>query len=228
APDNDSDMEEHGEMLDANVPDAPVDTASDDGEVKVVEQGFSKLTESTYSVAFVLKNTSKTDAAAPHVNVDFVDEGGDIVADEESGPSFSDDLIPPGAKLGIGARTYVEQSDVADLEIEVDGSAWYPDREDLGLIRVSDVAIKGGNAMTVKISSTYDSALFRPMYYALFRDGGGKLIGGDSPRADEDYRAAVPPGTATRSLLLNEHPPKGSDLKAVKVFVPLDHFAGLS
>jgi hypothetical protein len=112
--------------------DLPLAAAEDGGELRIVESGFTPITdvagEPMVTWGLVVENTSRETAASVTVNLDILDQHGDSLVTEISDYATTREisLVMPGQRAGIGDATYVTAPDVAEMSFRLDNPRWLP------------------------------------------------------------------------------------------------------
>lgn len=211
------DLTAAGTELESRDPWEPRDEADDDGSVTVIEQGYSRLPTRDgdsgyqYSLGFVLANSSAVDAAIPHVEVTVTGDGGTREADFDGDSHIEDSAstIPPGARLGMGGTVYSRYP--VTVSVDVLAPQWKSARPDIGTVTMSPD--RDDDPLSVTVESGHDTAIMKPTFFVLFRDDGGRLVGGQ-PLWDYDFeRGPVPPGKSRREFSPPKRPVETENLE---------------
>jgi hypothetical protein len=177
-------------------PDDPADppaTESDpdepagNGDVEVVEQGFSNFMggfdqdERSASYGFIVENTSDELATDISISVSAFAADGTALASA----SHTVYVLRPGEKMGVGDEFYGENfaAEVAELQVQVSEPSDYgledvPDEGALTAEGITTSADEYGVTTTFTAKSTYAQQIDSPYVYAIYRDAAGEIIGG--------------------------------------------------
>jgi len=110
----------------------PLPAAADGGQLRIVESGFSPLTdvagEPMVTWGLIVENTSQVTAAMVGVSVDILDAGGRSLVPETSDYAKSRGIsrIMPGQRAGIGDAVYVTGPGVASVSFHLGDPQWLP------------------------------------------------------------------------------------------------------
>ncbi|ADD41680.1 hypothetical protein [Stackebrandtia nassauensis] len=227
APDSQAEVDRVGERLDAANPWEARAKSRDDGTVRVREWGFARLSEPEvrgkigYAVSVVVENTSRVDAVVPRLDFDVRDEAGRPAELNDVNDGVTDQVIPPGVRLGITGTIHLDEPVAEEVSVSPGVSDWYPAREDIGEVEAVDVRVReDDDSLRVGLESSYDMTLLAPTFQALFRDEAGNLVGG-TRLFSSDFNATVPPGSSRHDFAL-ETWPEDADPDAIEVYVLYD------
>lgn len=214
-------------------PKRPFVTAGDNGQLRLVEKGFSVGKEGhgfpTLSYGLVLENLNKQAAAFPQFKVVFIDRTGNPVkADGDSGPWSL--RVLPGGRQGFGATmARGDASKVADITVEVETTRWAPDDSEGRFTRLSAADVRtehiAPSADSPRVRSllrfTVDSGFTKPIprveVSAVFRDRSNKIVGGS---VDTKFDGAdIPPGRSSRVMSLPDGIPADLDDDRTAVYL---------
>lgn len=169
------------------------DEPSGDAEVEVVESGFSNFMggydrdEPTAAYGFIIENVSDQTATDIRINVSAYDANGTALASD----SHTVYVLRPGEKMGLGDEFFGEDlaGEIADLQVQVGEPSDYgmddvPDEGTLTAEGITTTADDYGLSTTFTVTSTYDQQIDSPYAYAIYRDAGGKIIGGSTGYLD--------------------------------------------
>jgi hypothetical protein len=223
-------------------------TAADGGQIRVVEFGFQPVALLPHSgetnralAAVVLENTSKRQQAQfTDLNIQLFDSDGRSLFDPGGspapGPRVTLTAIPPGGRIGAGALLMTEDAAARNrtavrMEVTVGKSDWRRPN-DKPEIKISDVKGVPHSDGTIDITYTAqvpdlgrwaDAQL--PRVHVLFRDAGGRLLGGTG--LSRSYTDPWKAGTATRDIHFTAEQwkylmPTGVDLSRTEVYGSID------
>ncbi|TCO46541.1 hypothetical protein [Actinocrispum wychmicini] len=184
-----------------------VDPTAAASGVRVVDQGLPQADNGQLSLGVVLENTSDKVAYRTRVTYKLFDAGHSPI----TRTYLTDAVIPvmlPGQRVGAGVSDLQDSPKAASLEVQIGTTTWLP-RDALG--GFSPVTAKylrtrpspPGSPPLVSVDYHETSANCRPLYPAkvgaVFRDAGGKIVGGDLVDStigfmtyDEQHKAVVP------------------------------------
>lgn len=178
------------------------DEPQDDGDVQVVDQGFSNF-EDTFgepagSFGFVVENTGTNILQSVETQVVIYGTGDRVITTKD----FTVGTIRPGEKMGFGDEMYGEdlQDGIARLEIQVrndDAELANPADVPEGGFEVANVEVTSDDynmSVTFDLTSTYTvDEVGYPSTYVVFRNAAGEIIGAawGSASFDDEPQAAV-------------------------------------
>jgi hypothetical protein len=209
----------------------PYDAPAGGGEVRVADSGLSNTEDSAgeamVSYAVVVENTSEQVAYLTEISIRLVDDSGepvkDLVNGEQDDVSRAVYVLLPGATAALGATTYVEHAGVADLEIGVGDSQWWPadGPKQFAEITVDEVTAEpdGSDGATVGYTaeSGYEQQPDACAVQAVFRDSAGKVVGGSN--AGDVASPQCPPRGSPGEISVGYGLPSGIDLSKTEVYV---------
>lgn len=176
----------------ANAPSPPYDAPPNGGAVQVLEKGFSATINGdtkaiTYGIVF--ENSGDHVAFLTDVTIRMIDQSGKPIIDKtRRTPDIARQVrvILPGQRTGIGGTSYVDDIDVAALDVEVGKSAWWPIKNDFrefAKIDTRDVSVtlapnRNEATLTFLIESGFESFPHNIWAWIVFRGNTGKITGG--------------------------------------------------
>jgi hypothetical protein len=194
--------------------------------IRVVETGFSVLSDSDYDVSYgvVIENT--TDQVAYHT-VACVTLHGDANENsddnEDSGcRRFTVEVLLPGQQVGFGAldNIYTYQGTLTDVSVELQGPATWEDPDEPGRAEIVasdlDVAYSPDNHPVVSFDrqSHYEHDVARnASVYAVLRNTDGEIVGASGIDLDVPVR----PQETVRHSIVHEAPIP--DLATAEVYI---------
>ncbi len=215
-------------------PELPLSDAEDGGELRIVESGFSTVTNSNGNPmgtwGLVVENTSEDTAATQPVELDYLDSSGESLVDDE--PKVNSDItaIPPGGRAGISDTVYLDRPGLDEVDIELGETEWWPlDAEGFELAELTasevETLVQPDSGMPeeppsgqsvdweedqmvvqFRVDSGYTRMLNNPGAFAIFRDGDGEIVGGSSPLDIESY-TEFPPGWSIQRIDVGDPTP---------------------
>lgn len=211
----------------------PLTASEDGGELRIVESGFSPITDrpdNLVSWGLIVENTSSESAASVVLDVDVIDANGDsLVKGDGWQRSRRIDLIMPGERAGIGHATYVTGPGVADVTFELADPRWWPldnDRRPVARLGVSEIEIVSGGlrwaigdplTLRFRVESGYDHMVTGPGVQMVFRDEEGEVVAGIY--SGPTVHAAIPPGWSIQRSEVRYDLPEQVDLDRTEVYV---------
>jgi hypothetical protein len=214
----------------------------DDGELRVVDQGFTQrdaATERTLTrgyrpgrpepykpvyTAFTLQNTSTRDAVfQPIVKVTYYDDKNRPVADHDDNWTFTAPMMPDSTTTFAGYLN-IDSITVTRITVEVVSAKWLPAAD-------AKAGVAPLNARDVKVLPTTIPGLTTVTYTAgnglavpiaasglvIFRDAAGKLLGAESTDTVGMSTISLPPGDSTGSTTFKSWFPPGTDPSRLQV-----------
>jgi len=163
-----------------------------EGDLAVAESGFSEYKESFSNDKFtaygaVIQNNGDQVARNVDVEIGFLDASGTVLATDTKYIT----VLKPGQKFCVGG-TSVDATGVTELSVTASASD-SDDPADYGDLTVEGVSVEfdsdGAPTANFTVKSTYTDKLDGPNLYAIFRDGSGKIVGGDY-----DFMDFIPAG----------------------------------
>jgi hypothetical protein len=220
----------------------------DDGDLKIVEFGYSELSDLSddkmVSWAAVVENTSADTAVTGMVAFDADTKSGDRLGDQEYPPSATVPLLLPGERTAVGSTDYLERGGLSNGEVVVTEPQWWSadalpystpkvTADQIETARVGkgqtdsywshdgiEALVDKDGDLTVhfRVDSESDKLYEDPTAMALFRDKDGDILGASNP-LDFDSGAEFPPGWSMQTLVVKQGPPKGTDEDAVEIYL---------
>lgn len=152
-------------------------------ELKVAEYGFTQLDGGEYgepgvSYGVVIKNAGDAIAANSQVQISFMNADGTVVDTNEDYLT----AVLPGTSVALGDYVY-DANGVTKMTVQVLPGQTESLEEDPANFKVSKVTTRaqeyGGLKTTATVESPFTKDLKDLKAVAIYRDGGGKVIGGD-------------------------------------------------
>jgi hypothetical protein len=216
--------------------------APDDGELRVIEQGFTQrdaATERTLTpgygpgrpepykpvyAAFTLQNTSTRDAVIrPVVKVTYYDAKNQPVADHDANWTYTGS-VAAGASATFAGYLNIDRIPVRRMTVEVRSATW---------LAVADAPAPAAplSARDAKVLPTTIPGLTTVTYTAsnagtapigasalvIYRNTAGRLLGAEGTDEIGPSEISVPPGDATLSTTFKSWFPPGADLSRLQV-----------
>jgi hypothetical protein len=210
----------------------PFKTNGDDGQIVVVERGFSMIPKKNdfdrLSFGAVLENTNRAAVAFPAYLIEFLDAKGkqirgiDAIAEAESPPR-----VLPGGRYGIGGIIpYVSYQRLADIRVTITETTWIPHaaQSQFAKVTAAQVRTERSAGAPTTLTFTIDSAFHKPIpgvdVSVIFRDPAGKIVGGvDHVVSRLSVNATdVPPGRSIHQMLLQDGTPADADDSRTEVY----------
>lgn len=193
---------------------------NDDTDVRVVETGFSVLTDPHYDVSYGVVIENPTDEVAYHTVVCVELR---LEADEDQGcRRFTVEVLLPGQRVGFGTLATLtgDRREVTDLSVEVRGPATWedPDEYRRGEIVASGLAVayspENHPVVSFDRESRYQGDVVRTAAaYAVLRNGDDEIIGASGM----DLEVPVRPNEPGRHSIVHEAP--APDLATAEVYI---------
>ena len=221
----------------------PASTASDGGELTIVDSGWSVFDDlsddSLVSWAVVITNTSREMAVSGGVAL--TSDGGDVTIYGDAIAAAIPVLLP-GDSITIGNTSYPDDPGFDDLDFELRDLQWWRPNDTaqpVDALRAGEIEVgwinqgetvpywtsdgieshvneDGDMVVRFRVDSDYPKILDSPKAIAVFRDSGGKLLGATNPN-DFDSWAEFPPGWSVQTLAVRYGPPEGTDEDKVDI-----------
>lgn len=225
----------------------PHKTPGDDGEVRVVEKGYSPIKDSggddLVSYGAIVENTSRKMAAAFVLRLRIVDADGknlvgrisDYALDSE--PAF----VMPGQRIGVSDCVYVKGPGVASVTMTVGEVAWYavdPKRYYSAQLTGTVLktgwqkgrgqvphwsedgikAVPAGDSLVVEFEvESAYTKLLNRPNAAMIFRNAKGAVVGGAPRHPLGVYTQFPPGKSRHVIRVNYGPPAGIDLSTIEL-----------
>ncbi|QSB05313.1 hypothetical protein [Natronoglycomyces albus] len=202
---------------DESGPEGLTEVHSSDGEIEVVEFGYSTTESSSWSDRLywgtVLKNSSEEYYAAVTIDIRVLYEVGSdaMLSNAERLPNEL--ALAPGEQVSLGNNHRIGSADIFEVDV-LTSVTWLEPRGDVFHLRSDrlegpiEVAID--NVRTTDDHVTYDLSVEREGTYVtslwvsgVLRDSGGDIVGGFGPNSSHTI-SHVPPGVSQRSLVIDD------------------------
>ncbi|MBF9132849.1 hypothetical protein I0C86_28400 [Plantactinospora sp. S1510] len=220
--------------------------ASDGGQLRIVEQGFTQLRESVTQTlspghgpgrperympvraAIIVENTSRDQVAiAPNFIARYLDLAGKGVVEyaaKSDENTLSTDAIFPGARVGIAAFFNNSDTTVRTMTVRAVDAVWLPladARRWVSPVTATNVrTIRSGSPKATIVAFTARSDYSEPrsaVANAIYRDSAGRIIGSSDPSGG--HRQHFPAGTADGSITVTDWLPTNLDDSRTQVFL---------
>jgi hypothetical protein len=169
--------------------------APDGGSLRVVEQGFTQDVDGAVNMGALLENTSGEIAYRTLVTFRLFDPAHTELPESVGAPLRVEiPIVLPGQRIGTGSATYRSNVRVASFEISLDQTTWVP-RRSLGR---SFAPVTGAYLRTARFQPRIPTSV--DIHYkeasancrgldsrttaVVFRDGTGKIVGGNVASPD--------------------------------------------
>jgi hypothetical protein len=210
----------------------PFTTNGDDGQIVVVERGFSMIAKKNdfdrLSFGVVLENTNRAAVAFPAYLIKFLDaKGKQIRGIDEISEWLSPPRVLPGGRYGVGGTIpYVSSQRLADIRVTITETTWIPNNTQgqFSKITAGQVRTERSAGAPTTLTFTIDSAFNKPVpgvdVSVIFRDTAGKIVGGvDHVVSRLSVNATdVPPGRSIHEMELRDGTPAGADDDRTEVY----------
>ncbi len=184
------------------------------GALRVAESGYTQLgpNKTVVSIGAILENTGEQVAYRARVTFKATAAGGVSAVPAGSGELLSQEIpvILPRQKIPVGAWTYVE-GQVTAVNVEVTSAMWVARDASFAEITTGFQALARTAtdpetaSVTYKMISGYCRELTPRGVAMVFRDGGGKIVGGSFELGAEK----CPPGESTQRSTAQRSAPAG-------------------
>lgn len=182
-------------------------TAPDGGVVRVTEQGLSQIKDShgkaMVSFGVILANTSTNWVANnTKLTVELTNASGAPVEDRIEHGQYTAYATFPQHRTGLGAQVYVGTPGATRIQVRAGSSTWVPRTNPL-LAEITAAGVRtqresGSATFNFALTSAYHRTVNGLYVNLVFRDQGGRLIGGAGGDLTR-FCDAVPPGKSTCS-----------------------------
>jgi hypothetical protein len=198
--------------------------------LRVTEQGLSQIKDSNgkamVSFGVILQNTSTNWVANnTKLTVVLTKASGAPVEDRVEHGRYSAYATFPQHRTGVGAQVYVDAPGATRIQVRVGSSTWAPRTNPLlAEITAADVRTQRETESTTfnfALTSAYRRTVIGRNVNIMFRDQGGRLIGGAGLDLTRDC-APVPPGKSTCSTGTTSPLPAGTADSRTEVYVSGD------